>query len=176
MAFMREANAARTRFALRIVGPLERPQRPGERRLLDEAAVVARVQAVSSRRMARASSTSARKSAPARTSPLAERQRRALEPRLDQIVLERPLVLQILLRLAALDLEQRRLGDEEMPVLDDRAHLAEEEGEQQGADVRAVDVRVGHDDDLVVAQLLDVEVVAADAGAERGDERADLLD
>ena len=41
--------------------------------------------------------------------------------------------------------------------------------------MRAVDVGVGHDDDLVVAQLLDVELVAADAGAERGDERADLF-
>ncbi len=39
----------------------------------------------------------------------------------------------------------------------------------------AVHVRVGHDDDLVVAQLREVEVVAADAGAEGGDERADLL-
>ena len=39
----------------------------------------------------------------------------------------------------------------------------------------AVDVGVGHDDDLVVAQLVDVELVAADAGAERGDQRADFL-
>ena len=62
-----------------------------------------------------------------------------------------------------------------MSRLDDRAHLPEEEGEQKGADMRAVDIRVGHDDDLVVAQLLDVEVVPPDAGAKRGDERADLL-
>ena len=55
------------------------------------------------------------------------------------------------------------------------AHLPEEEGEQKGADMRAVDIRVGHDDDLVVAQLLDIEVVAPDAGAKRRDERADLL-
>ena len=41
--------------------------------------------------------------------------------------------------------------------------------------MRAVDVGVGHDDDLVVAQLLDVEVVAADAGAQRRDQRAHLL-
>ena len=39
----------------------------------------------------------------------------------------------------------------------------------------AVDVGVGHDDDLVVAQLVDVELVAADAGAQRGDQRADFL-
>ena len=55
------------------------------------------------------------------------------------------------------------------------AHLAEEERQQQSADMRAVDVGVGHDDDLVIAQLVDIEVVAADAGAERRDQRADLL-
>ncbi len=46
---------------------------------------------------------------------------------------------------------------------------------RQRADVGAVDVGVRHDDDAVVAELGDVEVVAADAGAERGDEGADLL-
>ena len=39
----------------------------------------------------------------------------------------------------------------------------------------AVHVRVRHDDDLVVAQLVGGELVASDAGPERGDERADLL-
>jgi hypothetical protein len=42
-------------------------------------------------------------------------------------------------------------------------HLAVEEGQQQRADVGAVHVRVGHDDDAVVAQLVGVEVVAARA-------------
>ena len=37
---------------------------------------------------------------------------------------------------------QRRLGDVDVAVLDERAHLAEEEGEQQGADVAAVDVGI----------------------------------
>jgi hypothetical protein len=52
--------------------------------------------------------------------------------------------------------------------------LPVEEREEQRADVRAVHVRVGHDDDAVVAQLLEVELVLADAGAERRDERRDL--
>jgi len=38
----------------------------------------------------------------------------------------------------------------------------------------AVDVGVRHHDDLVIAQLVDREIVA-DAGAERGDQDADLL-
>src|SRR3546814_20574393 len=49
-----------------------------------------------------------------------------------------------------------------------------EEGQQQRADMRAVDVGIGHYDDLVVAQLFQVEIVA-DAGAHRLNERADLL-
>src|SRR3546814_9375603 len=47
--------------------------------------------------------------------------------------------------------------------------------QQQGADVGAVDVGVGHDDDAVVAQLVRVVLVAADAGAQRGDHGANLV-
>ncbi len=36
-------------------------------------------------------------------------------------------------------------------------------------------IGVGHDDDLVVAQLVRIELVRADPGAKRGDQRADLL-
>jgi hypothetical protein len=41
--------------------------------------------------------------------------------------------------------------------LDERAHVAEEQGEQQGADVSAVDIGVAHDDDLAVAGRLEIE-------------------
>ena len=54
-------------------------------------------------------------------------------------------------------------------------HLPVEEREQQRADVRAVHVGVGHDDDVVVAELRDVEVLLADAAAERRDHRPDFL-
>src|SRR5262249_19405563 len=62
-----------------------------------------------------------------------------------------------------------------MAALDQLRHLPEEKGEQQRADVRAVDVRIRHDDDLVVAQIVGGGLLAPDAGAERGDQRADLL-
>ena len=52
-------------------------------------------------------------------------------------------VLQVDLLLADLGGVQRRLGDEDVAVLDERLHLAEEEREQQRADVAAVDVGVG---------------------------------
>jgi len=49
----------------------------------------------------------------------------------------------------------------------------EEEREEQGADVRAVDIGVGHDHDAVVAGLLEIELVA-DPRADRGDQGLDL--
>ena len=103
-----------------------------------------------------------------------EPQHRVLQAGRDQVVLERDLVLEILLGLAARHFVERRLRDVEMAALDDLRHLPVEEGQQQGADMGAVHVGVRHDDDLVVAQLLDVELLA-DAGAERGDQGADLL-
>src|SRR3990172_6832807 len=72
--------------------------------------------------------------------------------------------------LAMLDAVQRRLGDVEVTALDQLAHVAEEEGEGEGADVGAVHVGVGHNDDAVVAELGGVELLA-EAGAEGGDHR-----
>src|SRR6185437_5092046 len=98
-----------------------------------------------------------------------------LDPGGDQIVLQRALVLEILLGLAAVDLIERKLRDVDVAAFDQLFHLPEEEGQQQRANVGAVHVRVGHDDDLVIAQLVGIELVAPDAGAERRDQRADLL-
>ncbi len=53
--------------------------------------------------------------------------------------------------------------------------LTEEEGQQQGTDVRTVDVRNCHDDEVVLAQLVDVVLVATNATAQGGDQGADVL-
>ena len=70
--------------------------------------------------------------------------------------------------------EQRRAGNEDVPLLDELAHLAEEERQQQGANVLAVDVGIGEDDDLAVADLANVFDVF-DVDADGGDERRNLL-
>src|SRR5918999_3577873 len=106
--------------------------------------------------------------------PGAAMQHRAVGPGDDQVLFEPPLVLQVDLRRPSLGAIERRLRDIEKPVLYDLRYLPEEKGKQQPSDVTAVDIRVGHDDDLVVADLLDVELLAADTGAERGDQGADL--
>ena len=66
-----------------------------------------------------------------------------------------------MLLLAALQLVERRLGDIDVAALDELGHLAVEERQQQRADVRAVDVGVRHDDDAVIAEVREVELVAA---------------
>ena len=70
--------------------------------------------------------------------------------------------------------EQRRLGHVDVAAFDQVVHLAVEERQQQRADVRAVDVGVGHDDDLAVAAFGEVHFVA-DARADGRDHAADLL-
>ena len=88
-------------------------------------------------------------------------------------ILELGVLLEVELLVAELHLVERRHGDVDVAVLEELAHVPVEEREDERADVRAVDVGVGHDDDPVVTQAGDVELVA-DAGADRGDHRLDL--
>src|SRR5215831_14855882 len=84
------------------------------------------------------------------------------------------LVVGIIRFLALRDTEERWLRDVDVARLDELRHLPEEEREQERADMGAVDVGVRHDDDLVIARLLELELVL-DAAADRGDDRANLL-
>ena len=79
-------------------------------------------------------------------------------------------VLDVAFVFAVFDFVQRRLGDVDVAAFDQLSHLAVEEGEQQGADVGAVDVGISHDDDAVIAQLFRFEVFRANARAQRGNE------
>ena len=62
-----------------------------------------------------------------------------------------------------------------MPARDNIWHLPIEESEQQRTDMRAVDIGVGHDNDLVITQLFNVEIITANARAHCLNERANLL-
>ena len=61
-----------------------------------------------------------------------------------------------------------------MALLDERAHIAEEEGEHQGADVGAIHIGIGHDEHFIVAQLGDIELVP-NAAAQRQHHRHQLV-
>ena len=151
-----------------------RIERAGNRDLLDDEARIAAVQALQDRADLARRLNDVTQIPAAAACAVASDEQRILEPLADEIVFERLLVLEVALLVPALHLVERRLGDEEMSGLDQRLHLPVEKGQQQRADMRAVDIGVGHDDDLVVAQLPEVELVLADARAERGDQRADL--
>src|SRR6185437_12377055 len=88
-------------------------------------------------------------------------------------VLELRLLLDVLLTAADLDAVKRLHGDVHVAALDELLHLPVEERQDQGPDVRSVHICVGHDDDPVVAQLLEIELIA-DVRADRGDDRLDL--
>ena len=59
-------------------------------------------------------------------------------------------------------------------MLYERPHEAEEERQKKRSDMAAVDIGIGHDDDLVIPELVEVEFVA-DAGAERRDDGLELV-
>ena len=61
-----------------------------------------------------------------------------------------------------------------MAVLDQRAHEAEEECQQQGADMAAVHIGIGHQDNFAVTQLCEVKIIT-EARAERGNHRSQLV-
>src|SRR3989442_1470551 len=94
---------------------------------------------------------------------------------LDEVVFERRLVLQILLRSATLHAVERGLRDEEVTRVDDLLIVPVKEREQQCANVRPIDVRVAHEDDRVVAELREILVIFAYTRTERRDEESDLL-
>ena len=73
------------------------------------------------------------------------------------------------------DFVQRRLRDVDVAAFDQFGHLSIEEGQQQRTNVCAIHVRVGHDDDAVVAQFFHVVVFFANARAQRGNQRDHLL-
>ena len=63
---------------------------------------------------------------------------------------------------------QRWLCNVDIAALNDFGHLAVEEGQEQGANVRAIDVGIGHDDDAVVAELVWIVFFFAYATAQSG--------
>ena len=75
-----------------------------------------------------------------------------------------PVVRNVKFPLALFDLIERRLGDIDVALVNQGLHLAVKEGQQQGADVGAVNVCVGHQNQAVIAQFSGIKFIA-DSGA-----------
>ena len=102
--------------------------------------------------------------------PFASIELEALDLVAQQERLQLGLLLEVELALAVLGPVERRLGDVDVALLDQLRHLPVEEGQDQRPDVGAVDVRVGRDHELVVAGVLERELLVH-AGPDRGDQR-----
>ena len=75
----------------------------------------------------------------------------------DEDAIELRVVIHVFLALLALDEVERRAGDVNLALLHELRHLPVKERQQQRADVGAVHVGIGHDDDAAVAQFGDIE-------------------
>src|SRR5437879_4359436 len=106
---------------------------------------------------------------------LAVTNRQAFRGALEHDLVESILIFDVLLGLPLLDGKQWGLRDENVAPLDQILHVAEEKRQQQGADVAAVDVGVGHEDDLAVTNFGGIEIIFRDARAQRRNHGADFL-
>ena len=94
---------------------------------------------------------------------------------LDQVAVQLFVAVDVAFLFALRDLVQRGLGEVDVPGLDERAELTEEEREEQRGDVGTVDVGICHEHDLVVAELLQMAFVVAHAASDGRDQRLDFL-
>ena len=94
------------------------------------------------------------------------------------VAFQRLIVIEVLfLSVLRHGLIERRHGDIDMSLIDQLRHKPVEQGQEQGGNVGAVHVRIRHDNDLVVAELRDVEIIAVSFGksaSECIDHRLDL--
>src|SRR5579864_4916012 len=97
--------------------------------------------------------------------------RRALHHDFDKLAF----VFDVLLRLALLQREQRRLSNEDVAALNQLLHVPEEKCQQQRADVASVDIGVRHQNDLAVTHFRGIEIIFCNAGAERRDHGANFF-
>ena len=75
---------------------------------------------------------------------------------------------------ALLHLKQGRLSQIELAFFDQIPHIAKKEGHDQSADMATVDIGIGHDNDLAIAQFLEI-VVLTETGAQCGNQREQLI-
>ncbi len=87
----------------------------------------------------------------------------------------RSLILQVNFLLALAGAVQRRLSNVQVPASNQVRHVAVKERQQQRTDMRPVNVRVGHDDNLVVAQLVQAKILTANPRPQRLNQGADFL-
>ena len=77
--------------------------------------------------------------------------------------------------LALGDLIEGRLGNINVAAFNQLPHLAEKEGQQQGTDVRAIHIPVGHNDNLVISQGINMVFFVTDTRSQSRNHGSDLV-
>ena len=98
-----------------------------------------------------------------------DNQHRIFQTGCHQIDIKFALVFQIDFRLTTFRTEQRRLGNIQITLLDQRPHMPEEKRQQQCANMATVHIGIGHDDDLVIAHFIKLHFGIANACPNRRD-------
>ena len=97
----------------------------------------------------------------------------------DEIAIEKAVQLliieEILLLLAPAQSVERRLANVDMAAFNQRQHLPVKKGKQEGTDMSAIHIGIGHNDYFVIAQLFQVEFFLANTSAQRSHQLLDLL-
>ena len=76
--------------------------------------------------------------------------------------------------LTARQFVERGLRDVDMPTIDELPHLPEKEGQIQRANMRSIYIRIRHDNDAVISELVWIKLVFTNAAAQRSHKIADL--
>ena len=98
----------------------------------------------------------------------------AVHALVQEVLPELAVVLEVILPAPLAHAVERRLGDQDVAVFHQGTHVAEQEGQQQRADVQSVVVGVRHDDDASVTQPGQVEILVY-ADPECGDDGLELV-
>ena len=69
--------------------------------------------------------------------------------------------------------EERRLCNIHLTLVDQLRHKAVEEGQHQRTDMSTVNVRISHDDDLMITQFVNIEIIL-NTGTKSGDHSANF--
>ena len=85
---------------------------------------------------------------------------------MQQVIVQFIVIFDITFLFALFDLVERWLGNVNITALYEFRHLAIEECQQQGTNMRAIDVRIGHDNDAVITHFVGIVFFLAYATSE----------
>ena len=101
-------------------------------------------------------------------------QNRIFQASIHQINIKIALVFQINFRLTALGTKQRWLRNVKIAFFNQWPHVAEKESQKQCTDMASVNIRIGHDDDFVIADFFNIHISIANTRTKRSDQGANF--